>query len=522
MSKHTHIIELATLLLLVCTQTRAQQAPRPWVLVEEFTNQGCSPCAAFSPSLDTCVTRHMGDVAFITYHINFPQPSDYIYVLNKEQNEARQDYYGVTGVPSIFFNGTRGYAIAKHADYLDAQIGEARKDPTFNIQVDASLNNGQLDITTHLTPIEAYSDRKLKLVTAVVEDYVGYDHKVWNGEDHWNFVMRQLLPNASGEQLPSSQYAGNELSYHCSWQVSGFDNEDELGIVSFVQDDSTHEVLATVYTPRPTGSNDAAKILKVEDTPDRICQPLYSSTIVFRNTGQNNLTSANLNVSINGTVQTTPWTGNLPYLAIDTVATPDFTSFALAADGAENDVRVWLSDINGTSQSSPQVTVKLNDAYAASNAVRLTMKLDNKPEETTWLLLDGDGNTIEQGGPYSTPGERIYHTFALNSNGCYKLIFRDSGDNGISGTNGTGYYKLDQMNADGTHKMLVQDTYTGSMATVNFSLSNASTTLGITSSAQAEADKPSGIYDLSGRKLKAVSHQGIYITNNKKQVIINK
>lgn len=176
--------------------------------------------------------------------------------------------------------------------------------------------------------------------------------------------------------------------------MSGFDNEDELGIVSFVQDDSTHEVLATVYTPRPTGSNDAAKILKVEDTPDRICQPLYSSTIVFRNTGQNNLTSANLNVSINGTVQTTPWTGNLPYLAIDTVATPDFTSFALAADGTENDVRVWLSDINGTSQSSPQVTVKLNDAYAASNAVRLTMKLDNKPEETTWLLLDGDGNTI--------------------------------------------------------------------------------------------------------------------------------
>ena len=78
MSKHTHFIELATLLLLVCTQAKAQQAPRPWVLVEEFTNQGCSPCATFSPSLDTCVTRHMGDVAFITYHINFPQPSDYI------------------------------------------------------------------------------------------------------------------------------------------------------------------------------------------------------------------------------------------------------------------------------------------------------------------------------------------------------------------------------------------------------------------------------------------------------------
>ena len=185
-----------------------------------------------------------------------------------------------------------------------------------------------------------------------------------------------------------------------TWNVENFTDETELGIVTFVQDMSTKELLGAVYTPRPTGSTSAAKILEVIDTPDRICTPQFSSRWVVRNIGKKTLTQANLNVRVNGTVQTTPWTGKLEYLEIDTLATPMFEDFNLVDEGL-NEVELWLSDLNGTESESIHRTLTLSNAHKAQHSVRLTLMTDNKPEEITWKLYDSAGEVVDEGGPYT-------------------------------------------------------------------------------------------------------------------------
>lgn len=45
---------------------------RRLVLMEEFTNQGCGPCAAFAPKFEHTVWSRLGDVVALTYHGNYP------------------------------------------------------------------------------------------------------------------------------------------------------------------------------------------------------------------------------------------------------------------------------------------------------------------------------------------------------------------------------------------------------------------------------------------------------------------
>lgn len=504
-------IYLALVLLGVGFPAWAQYQSNNIVLVEEFTNQGCTPCAAFAPCLDSCISRHLTDVAFLTYHVGFPSASDHIYVLNKEQNESRFAYYGLSGVPTIVFNGEVGSAWAGHPEALDQQIELARKQSDFKLAVNASISNGRLTVNTDVTPLGDKASANIRLITAAVEDYVAYDHKVWNGESHWNYVMRQLLPDAEGQPIKGDLQANVTHHYSCYWDINGFDNADNLGIISFLQDADTKQVLAAVYTPRPTGDDNAAKIFKVLTSTGHICSPHFACKLVIRNTGKNVLTSAAVNVSVNGSVQTTKWEGDLKPLTTDTLETSDFTDFQVASGSQDNQVEIWLSNINNTEEVSPRVKLNVQNAVVAQSAVRLMIRLDDKPEETTWKLFNSAGEMVEQGGPYNEAGKRIYHTFALDIDDCYQLEFHDSGNNGI----GKGYYKLDQLTADGKTKLLVQDSYTGAEATVNFSLEKADVSLGLKQPAITRLQSHK-TYDLQGRKVDGKMQKGIVIKENKK------
>lgn len=473
-------------------------AQKRLVLLEEFTNQGCDPCAEFSPSLDSCIEQRLGDMVAITYHYNFPWAQDPMWLVNEGDVRARANYYSVTGVPSMFLNGTRARAwgssvadINRYIDYMRDSTAEK-----IGVTTTASIADGKLHTDVALKPWQNLNADSLFLFVVAVEERIKYAEKAPNKEDHWYYVMRKMLPDGSGQRLNQTLSADQIYNYSYDWTISGYDNEDELGIVTFVQNLSTGEVLGTAYTPRPTGSDDAAKILLVDDTPERICSPWFHSKLVVRNTGVNPLTAADVNVSVNGSVQTTHWTGWLDYLDIDTIDTGEFTDFALSQDS--NKVDIWLSAINGTTQESARQKLSFPSAVSARTAVRLTIMTDRKPEETTWKLYNSAGDVVEQGGPYTEARKRVYHTFALDVDDCYQLEIDDAGGDGISGSNGNGYYKLDQMNADGTHKMLLQDTFTSSDAFVNFSLQNADITLGI-DKVDAAADGATTITDLGGR-----------------------
>lgn len=270
-----------------------------------------------------------------------------------------------------------------------------------------------LGVAASVKPMTNLSGRSLRLYVAAVEEYVKYAQSTSNGENHWLYVMRKMLPDGDGQSLPVTLLPDSTYSYHYQRTVSGYEDDRQLGIVVFVQDANTHDVLATQYVPRPSGTVSNAKILRVLDTPARICSPRFTAVIPFRNTGADTLRSANITVNINGKIQTTAWQGALPPLCIDTVRTQPFTDFSLAQDG-NNQVSISLTELNGTEATSLPVSVALDNATSARWAVRLSIVTDNKPEETTWTLYNSTGDVVEHGGPYTDKRHRYQHVFALD------------------------------------------------------------------------------------------------------------
>jgi len=467
------------------------------VLLEEFTNTGCSPCAKFAPYLDAALRERIADVVAVKYHFNFPSANDPYYLNEPADIQARASYYGVTGVPTVIYNGEEK---TNNANAINTYIDEAMTaERVINLDVKASLTDHKLSVSTTVKPLTTVSSSDLRVFVAVVEEWKVFDKAFSNGEKEFYYVMQKLLPDGNGYALGSKLTTDKPIRFDTQWGVIHFYDESQLGLVVFVQDMDTKKVLETVYVPYPTGSDDAAKVLDVMDTPNYICTPNFTSNVAIRCTGKNGLRSAIINVGINGSVQQTLWSGNLGYLDCDTVATPDFTNFSFDADTTVNDVEVWLSDINGTAEQSPKWKVKMHNSAQAKNAVRLSVMTDRKPEETTWKLFNSAGDVVDEGGPYEEARKKYQHTFSLSRDDCYTLEFYDSGGDGINTAGGVGFYKLDQLTQDGNTKMLVQDTYDGSVHDAHFNLKEAV----LTPIADISAAKNAAVtvYDVSGRKL---------------------
>ena len=473
----------------------APAPPHRLVLFEEFTNTSCDPCAEFSPSLDKAVYDRMGDMVAITYHYNFPSPQDPFYLNNPTDAMARASFYDVTGVPSLRVNGEHVGAWG-YEEYLDAYIdGAGAVAAKVNLEAEASMDDDLLTVNVSMLPVGYLSpESNLRLFVAAVEERIKWDKSAANGERSWNYVMRKLLPSADGQPVDAAQVTPQQFTF--TWPVSGYTDPTELGLVIFVQDMATLQVLGTTYTPRPTGFAQAAKIIQVKDMPDRICSPEFSSTLVVRNTGKESLVSATLNVSVNGSVQQTPWTGALEPLAITSIRTPFFTNFALNSD-KPNDVELWLSDLNGNDQTeSVHKHFTLTNAVAAAHSVRLTIMTDQNPEETTWTLMNSAGDIVCQGGPYTEARKKQVIDLPLDTDDCYLIEFEDSGYDGIK--EGRGYFMLHEVDANGKARLLVQDTYEEGIYDVYFSLHNAQSS-SVPSVAMPLQQTEQPVYDAQGR-----------------------
>ncbi len=487
--------------------------PKPrLVLFEEFTNTSCDPCSEFSPSLDKTISERMGDMVAITYHYNFPSPQDPFYMANPADVMARANYYGVSGVPSLQVNGDHvgswGYE-----DYLDAYVDGASEVPAkVELHTEAELSaDNVLTAKVNVLPLTATLSNDLSLFVAVVEERIEWDHSAPNGERAWNYVMRKLLPTAEGQtlQLDAQKVTPDEFTF--TWPVQNFTDETELGLVTFVQDNTTKEILGTAYTPRPNGHAQNVKILEVKNMPQRICMPEFFCDFVVRNTGSEALTSATLCVSINGSVQRTPWTGSLKPLEIATLRSPLFNDFILSSQST-NEVELWVEKLNGTDVESVHKHYTLANAVSAHNAVRLTIMTDQNPGEISWTVLNSAGDVVCQGGPYTEARKKQVVELPLTYDDCYLLEFEDAGGDGIS--EGRGYYMLHEIDAEtGKARLLVQATYGEALHDVFFSLQNVMET-GIREQFSDSQSANGKSYDLGGRP----ATKGLVISNHRKTI----
>lgn len=373
------------------TATGFSQGVQRRVLVEQFTNASCQPCADNNPAFDAFLEQNADKVAVLKYATNYPGPDP----LNQQTSSnvsPRVSYYSGPALPTAFGDGN--YFSGNLWEWTQSTIDDRYNDlspfsmsttHTFSADLDSIF------ITVVIDPadeVNASSPGKLKLRIAMIESMIEFeDPPTFTGETIFFNIMRTMYPNASGTTLQDAWSVGMPQTFTFASAIPSYIyHKTEIAVVSFIQDDGTKEVLQSSFSPQITFAIDTEAGALIG--PSIICQTTTNATLTLKNIGLNTMTACNLDISLDGNFELTqPWTGSL--------ATNESTTITL------NNIPV-TSGVHTLSVKCTQPGEVNNDNDTAST----TISVSNAPllppieegfEATTypplnWLVENTDGS----------------------------------------------------------------------------------------------------------------------------------
>ena len=194
----------------------------------------------------------------------------------------------------------------------------------------------------------------------------------------------------------------------------------------------------------PPASNDNDARTFTYSGPTLTCGDL-TPEIMIQNYGLVDLTSLNIEVTVNGTtVSTLPWTGNLGTYGTQNISLPVLTGLSNG-----DVVNIYTTLPNGQPDADPtnNPTIYFNVSMVQTTnvhtSVTVNVTTDQYPSETTWDITNSAGQTIASGGPYST-AEAVQTPIntTLNINECYFFNIYDTYGDGICCQFGNGSFSV--------------------------------------------------------------------------------
>ncbi len=441
-----------TILLMAISFIASGQSQR-FLLIEEATNASCGPCASQNPAFDALLQNNLDKLVAIKYHWDFPG-YDPMHNHNTVENNARVSYYNISGVPHALIDGssiTGSNYTGAPANCSQAKIDAAYAIPSpFEITISHEVIDDVIFVVMLIEATEEISGN-LRARMAVVEKLIHFNNAPGsNGETDFHDVMKKMLPDPSGIKLNSTINAGEYFIFEQSWELANIYDMDELGVVGFIQDHTSkliHQGADSSTDPIiPLYSNDA-EILEVENITSYNCLGEVSPVITIRNNGSENLTSLDIQYSVNGGApQTYSWTGNLSFLERDEIELEEISFNVMD----ENSLVVSSENTNGVGDDyviNDTYIMPFDEAIHTSNQIRLVLITDDNPQETTWEVFNSNGEVILSGGPYAQAGTVIQEYHDIDIEDCYRFLIHDAGNNGLCCEFGSGAWGL--YDADG-------------------------------------------------------------------------
>jgi len=307
----------------------------------------------------------------------------------------------------------------------------------------------EIDIYHYLSPVEDslyvfmriqaaqdFSENFLKAHCAVVEKHIHFNTAPGsNLEKDFYDVMKKMLPGVGGTALKTHWVNGEYKVMAQAWELENVYDKNQLSVVGFVQNSNSK----TIHQSGISSSEPFEALFAIDATPAGItnltsttCLNKLSPQVSIANFGSDNLTSIDIHYSINGgTEQMHTWTGNIAYLSLGNVLLPEI-EFDLME---QNQLEVYFSNTNVTGDEYPAndtLHFNFSRSVVVPESISLIIKLDNSPEETTWEIINADGEVVFEGGPYTVPNGFISQTLEFDATDCYKFTIHDAGLNGLT------------------------------------------------------------------------------------------
>ncbi len=345
------------------------------VLMEEFTNASCPPCAAQNPTFNALLGQNTSKVIPIKYQTNWPGV-DPMNAANPTDVATRVALYGVSGVPYGVMDGDTSKMPATQNAYAGAPaaLTQAQIDAEYAIPSPVSMNlthsfNAAADsviVNLTITASQAMSGN-LKLHLALSESLITFGAAPGtNGETKFENVMRKMHPDANGITL-ANMTAGQVVNMNWTIAIPAYVYaKTQLGVVAFIQDATSKVVHQAAFSKPPYASD-----LTINGLGNISCVNNANPAIAIENQGSVNLTSVVVNYSLDGAAyQTQNWTGTLAPGSTANVTLPALTGLS----NGGHKYSVYLSAPNAiaalTNVSNP--TEKLFITYPTAVAVPVT------------------------------------------------------------------------------------------------------------------------------------------------------
>ncbi len=475
------IVLLALALIAVKAQAQTQRT----ILMEEFTNASCPPCAAQNPAFNTLLSNNLTKVVQLKYQTVWPGV-DPMNAQNTADVATRVTYYGVNGVPQAVMDGDTNAASGTSYLGAPANLNQAKINARYAIQSPISLtstysyNTATDSITsvvtiTNVTPanVNAGAPNSLKLHFSLIEMNIDYATPPGtNGETDFYYVMRKMYPNAAGTQLIDNILPGaaNALTFTFKFKKPTYIYKPEqMAVVAFVQDNSDYNVLQTSIG-RPSNTVDVAFTSNTTVNSTDLCSATINPSFNLVNKGTNAVTSATVSYTVNGAAGGSQnWTGNLATTQSAVITMPainapvglnsykfsvtNINNGAVDIMGSNNAINPINTAVLGSSTVSPitenfeagavldfsvanSILTPLNRCYVVDKTINstITQKIG------AYGLSDKSYRFNFYNFSPARPGLTFYKQ-DLNGKGLNTLRF-DYAYNGYTGTDGTFYDSL--------------------------------------------------------------------------------
>ena len=409
------------------------------VILEEFTGIHCGYCPQGHAIAQGIQDNNPGDVFLINIHTGgYSTPSSGEPDFRTIFGTAIAGQSGLTGYPSgtvnrhFFSNWTMGSGTAmSRSNWSNASNQILGESSYVNVAVEAEIDVASRELIVH---VEAYYTGDSPVTSNFLnvallqnntlgpqaggnlgDEYVHMHRLVWMITGQWG---EEITTTTTGTFVDKTYTYTLPIDYNDVDVVI-----PNMEIVAFLTETTQEIPSGSGCIPTYIVANDNDAGIVEVTAQETSCGAPLSPVVTISNGGNNDITSLDINYSINGeTIETYTWTGSLATFGTEDIILPAIP-FTLETN---NIINISITDDDNNTNNTGSASFGV--APETSHVLSLILNTASSGSGCTWNVKDYNGAILYSGGPYSN-NQTITETFHLIPD-CYEFNVMNSDGNG--------------------------------------------------------------------------------------------